>query len=555
MRKRIFWSIFAAALLASLVMASMVLAVQYRILEDRIFTELATECDLIQESLAVSKDPYAYFDSLSARDRITLVAADGTVLYDNAADPSQMENHASRPEIAAAISQGTGKSTRYSATQMVQILYYAQRLDDGTILRISVAQKSVWSMIQTAMAPAILILLLLAFASLFLSRSLARRIVSPINALDLDHPLDNTAYDELAPLLLRMDRQHKKIREQMAALTKEQREFSAVTDSMREGLILLDSADNILSINPSAANIFHASPEKISGNCILSLSRSAKIQSTMEAARKEGAGEAMLHQSGKSYLVMASVVKSDEAILGTVLLILDVTDKEEADHSRREFSANVSHELKTPLTSISGYAEIIRDGVANAEDIPRFAGKICDEATRLIALINDIMRLSQLDESIDLPKKEPVDLLAVCEDVCARLLPAAQKHGVSLAVSGEQATIRGIAGILNELVFNLVDNAIKYNVQDGSVALEVLRRDSQTLLRVSDTGIGIPKEHQPHIFERFYRVDKSHSKETGGTGLGLSIVKHSVQVHGASLELCSEPGKGTSITVTFPAEQ
>ena len=554
MRKRIFWSIFLAALLASLIMGSMVMAVQYRILEDRIFVEMATECGLIRNGLTLSEDPYTYFGNLSGENRITLVAADGTVLYDTVADPAEMGNHASRPEIATAMSQDTGKSARYSATQMARILYYAQRLDDGTILRISVAEKSVWSMIQTALAPALLILLILAIASLFLSRGVAKRIVSPINALDLDKPLDNAAYDELAPLLLRMERQHRKIQDQMVALTKEQREFSAVTDSMREGLILLDGADTILSINPSAANIFHASPTEIAGSCILSLSRSAEIQSALESARKTGTGEAGLRQSGKSYLVMANAVKNGDALLGIVLLILDVTDKEAAEHSRREFSANVSHELKTPLTSISGYAEIMRDGVAKPEDIRRFSGKIFDEATRLIALIDDIIRLSQLDESADLPGKEPVDLLSLCEDVCARLLPAAEKRSVSLSAFGTHAVVLGIPGILEELVFNLVDNAIKYNVPGGSAAAEVSVKGGLVRLQISDTGIGIAEEHQPHVFERFYRVDKSHSKKTGGTGLGLSIVKHGAEVHGASLELRSAPGQGTSITVSFPRE-
>ncbi|MEG1524853.1 MAG: ATP-binding protein [Clostridia bacterium] len=552
MKKRIFWNIFLSALTAALLMGAVVIWAQYRLFTDRIYAELASECTLIERGMTVAATEDAYFSGFSADTRITLVAADGTVLQDTASDVTNLDNHAGRPEIAAALQNGAGKITRYSSTQLTTTLYYAKRLADGRVLRISAAQKSVLGMIDAMFTPMLLILLAIMLVSVPLSRLLARRIVAPINALNLDQPLASTAYDELAPLLTRMEHQRRKIEDQMIDLTDRQREFTAVSEHMREGLLLLDGDCNILTINHSAAEIFGTSPRAVGGSYILSLNRSTALQSALDSAKANGTGEGLLQQNGRCYQLLTNAVYNARALAGMVLLILDVTAKENAERSRREFSANVSHELKTPLTSIVGYSEIMKDTVAKPEDTPRFAAKIYDEALRLIALIDDIIRLSQLDEQRSLPQKESVDLLQICQTVCTRFAASAEKAGVVLALSGSSATMQGIPKVLDEMVHNLVDNAIKYNHVGGRVTIDIVCEDGRKKLTVRDTGTGIAPEHQVHVFERFYRVDKSHSKETGGTGLGLSIVKHAAEAHGATLFLSSLPGRGTAITVSFP---
>jgi len=534
-------------------MGGAVLLIQYARFEERIFGELAAAYGYVEPGFERTSDPEAYLAALSDSNRVTLVAADGTVLFDSASDISKLENHAHRPEIAEALADGMGTSIRYSDTQLTRILYYAGRLPDGRVLRVSTTQKSVLGMLTGLLPAALLILLALTLLSILYSRLTAARIVSPINALDLDHPLGNAAYDELAPLLTRMERQRREIADRLTALSEKQREFAAVTENMREGLLLLDANDRMMTVNASAAQTFGAQPQAVIGEHIFSLDRSAALQHALESAKVGGTGEAILHRGARVYQVHASAVANGAARAGTVVLILDVTEKTAAEQSRREFTANVSHELKTPLTSISGYAEIMRDGVAKSGDVARFAGKICEEAAHLLSLIDDIIRLSRLDEQSTLPEMEQVDLRAVCEDACALLRPQADKAGVSLTVRCEDAAVRGISKILGEMAQNLIDNAIKYNRPGGSVDVLLTRGENTVTLCVSDTGIGIPEEHQARVFERFYRVERSRSKQIGGTGLGLSIVKHGAELHGAKLLLESRPGQGTRVTLTFPA--
>lgn len=552
MRQRIFWNIFLASVIAAVLLGGAVLVTQYDVFEERIFSELESECGYVSAGLLQAADENAYFASLSSKNRITLIHPDGSVAYDSEEDETTLDNHASRPEVAQALHSGTGKSSRYSETQLTRNFYYALRLDDGRILRVSTAQKSLLGMLGSLLPTMLLGFLAILVVSLFFSRYAAKRIVAPINALDLENPLGNAAYDELAPLLTNMEHQRREIATRIAALCEKQREFTAVTEHMREGLILLDSGERMLAINSSAAQTFGADAGAVIGAHVLMLNRSYALQQALERAKSGGAGESTLIKGAKTYQVLASTVQDEGVSAGTVILILDVSDKVAAEQMRREFSANVSHELKTPLTSILGYAEIMRDGVARAEDTKRFAAKIYDEASQLMSLIDDIIRLSQLDEKSSLPEKTRVDLKAVVEEVCQRLQPQAQRAEVTLTCECESAEILGIPKILEEIAQNLVDNAIKYNRHPGSVQISLKKQGETATLRVTDTGIGISEEDRPRVFERFYRADRSRSKQIGGTGLGLSIVKHSAETHGASVHLESQLGVGTTVTVAFP---
>ncbi|HAX40658.1 MAG TPA: PAS domain-containing sensor histidine kinase [Clostridiales bacterium] len=553
MKKRIFWNIFLSSLIAALLFGGAILFAQYRAFEALVVSELITECDYAQSGLLSAADEKAYLERLSSRNRLTLIATDGTVLFDSASDVTKMDNHADRPEISDAKISDSGTSSRYSSTQLLKNYYYARLLPDGRVLRVASSQSSVLGMLNRMLPAMIGVLLLILIISVFFARFSAKIIIRPINALDLENPLSNATYDELAPLLTGMERQRRENISRMEALSEKQREFTAVTENMREGFILLDASDRILAINGSASKIFGAEPSYVIGAHVLMLNRSVALQQAMEQSKKDGSGQATLIRGAYTYQVLASQVKDNLSPAGTVILILDISDRVAAEQMRREFSANVSHELKTPLTSILGYAEIMRDGVAKAEDTRRFAGKIFSEASQLMSLIDDIIRLSQLDEKTSLPEMTPIDLKEICEDVCQRLQPQAEKAGVSLNVNCARATVRGIQKILEEIVLNLVDNAIKYNTSNGSVGVTLRRNDQTVELSVSDTGIGIPEEHLSRVFERFYRVDRSRNKQIGGTGLGLSIVKHSAETLGAAVQLESRLGIGSTITVTFPA--
>ncbi|MBR7177930.1 MAG: two-component sensor histidine kinase [Oscillospiraceae bacterium] len=488
----------------------------------------------------------AFLENVEAdRFRITWIDADGTVLFDTQADQSAMENHADREEIREAMEHGSGSAVRNSSTMTEQTFYEAQRLRDGTVLRISANQASAWALMMDLLWPMILIAVLAIGLSALLARRMATKIVEPLNRLDLEQPLSNDTYDELSPLLRRINQQHLQIDAQMRKLRRKADEFIQITSHMQEGLVVLDKETNIRSINSAAMEIFRTD-EACVGGSFFQINRSNALRQTLNDALDHGHGSTVQEIEGRAYRFDMSGIKSEGNLLGAVILAVDVTEAQNAEQLRREFSANVSHELKTPLQGIIGSAELLESGLAKPEDQPRFLGHIRREASRLVALIEDIIRLSQLDEGVELPT-EPVDILALTEEVKASLQPSAEEKHVRIAVSGAGFCVVGVRRMLQEILYNLCDNAIKYNVPGGSVTVHV----ENSRLVVSDTGIGIPPEHQGCIFERFYRVDKSHSKASGGTGLGLSIVKHAAAYHKAEIQLESTPGNGTTITIQF----
>ena len=484
--------------------------------------------------------------------RITWLKADGTVLYDTRSDAGSMENHSQRQEVQDALKTGAGESSRYSATLLEKMLYYAQRLSDGTVLRLSASRVTV-GVLFLSMLPAILLVTAAAFAlSAVLAGRVSRRIVEPLNRLDLEHPLENEAYEELSPLLRRLEHQRRQIDDQLRSLRRRSEEFAQITASMTEGLVLLDERGTVLSINPAACAVFHADDSCV-GQPLLTVERDTAVSRALRDAMDTGHGETRMERGGREYQFDMTRIESDGEAVGAVLLTFDVTEQAFAERNRREFTANVSHELKTPLQGIIGSAELLESGVVQPGDVPRFVGHIRSEAQRLVTLINDIIRLSELDEGGALPS-EPVELLSLCRDTAQSLAPAAEAHNVTVSVSGEEVTVPGVRRLISEVFTNLCDNAIKYNRDGGSVSVTVSRDGGDAVVSVSDTGIGIPPEHQSRVFERFYRVDKSHSKASGGTGLGLSIVKHAVLYHHGTVEVHSVPGEGTTFTVRLPME-
>ena len=483
--------------------------------------------------------------------RLTWISAEGGVLYDTDADANQMENHAGREEFRAALETGEGSSSRYSDTMLTKTVYYAHRLSDGTVLRISVSQATAGQVALGMLQPILIVLCLSLVLSALLASRLAHSVVDPLNKLDLEHPLDNPdAYEELAPLLGRLNRQRSEIDRQMRALKQKSEEFNQIIDNMQEGLALLDDKGRVLSMNPAARRLY-AAPADYQGRPFIALERDHEINRAIEQAMDQGHGEARCQRQGREYQLDASRILCDGAPRGAVVLSFDMTEQEYAARNRREFTANVSHELKTPLQGIIGSAELIESGMVKPQDMPRFVGHIRTEAARMVTLIGDIIRLSQLDEGVEMPREE-TDLLAVCQEAAEHLQDEAQKKRVALTVEGDPARINGVRRLLYEIVFNLCDNAIKYNVENGSVRVLVKNVGDGASVAVSDTGVGIPPEDQSRVFERFYRVDKSHSKASGGTGLGLSIVKHAVQYHQGRIQLDSAPGQGTRIQVFFP---
>ena len=484
--------------------------------------------------------------------RITWLKADGTVLYDTRSDAGSMENHSQRQEVQDALKTGAGESSRYSATLLEKMLYYAQRLSDGTVLRLSASRVTV-GVLFLSMLPAILLVTAAAFAlSAVLAGRVSRRIVEPLNRLDLEHPLENEAYEELSPLLRRLEHQRRQIDDQLRSLRRRSEEFAQITASMTEGLVLLDERGTVLSINPAACTVFHAD-DSCAGQPLLTVERDTAVSRALRNAMDTGHGETRMERGGREYQFDMTRIESDGEAVGAVLLTFDVTEQAFAERNRREFTANVSHELKTPLQGIIGSAELLESGVVQPGDVPRFVGHIRSEAQRLVTLINDIIRLSELDEGGALPS-EPVELLSLCRDTAQSLAPAAEAHNVTVSVTGEEVTVPGVRRLISEVFTNLCDNAIKYNRDGGSVSVTVSRDGGNAVVSVSDTGIGIPPEHQSRVFERFYRVDKSHSKASGGTGLGLSIVKHAVLYHHGTVEVHSVPGEGTTFTVRLPME-
>ena len=544
MTSKIFRSTIFVAVVVLLCSLSVVMGVMYNHFSNVQVNQLKDEL-----SLAVTgTEQYgnAFLENVEAdRFRVTWINADGTVLYDTQADETTMENHADRQEFQDALRDGSGSSIRTSSTLTGRTLYEARRLQDGTVLRISTSQASAWTLMIGMLEPIALVAVLAIVLSAFWARRMANRIVEPLNSLDLEHPLENDIYEEITPLLRRINQQHLQISAQLHTLKQKTDEFDQITGNMQEGLVLLDGEATILSINPTAKRLF-ATGEHCVGKNFLSVETSQEMRTAVNGALDHGHGSFRGRRNGRDWQLDLNRIESEGAVVGAVVLAVDVTEALHAEQNRREFSANVSHELKTPLQSIMGSAELLESGLVKPEDTQRFIGHIRREAARLVNLIEDIIRLSQLDEGAALPM-EDVDLYRLAQEAAALLQPTAAQKQVCLTVEGRNCMIRGVRRLLHEMVFNLGENAVKYNVPGGQVRILVQDR----VLTVSDTGIGIPAEHQERVFERFYRVDKSHSKQSGGTGLGLSIVKHAAQHHHASLELSSTPGIGTTITVTF----
>lgn len=550
MTKKIFRSIVivaASVLLASLVIISSCFYEYFGRLQRQ---EMKDELYLAATAVEHGGDDYLKNIS-SGHFRLSLIAKDGSVLYDTAADAESLENHGGREEIKQALESGEGESIRYSSTLLQKTIYCAKRLDDGRVLRISVSRATVGAIAMGMISPIIAVGVGALVLSGVLASRLAKRIVEPLNRLDLEHPLDNDSYEELSPLLSRINKQRAQIAEQLAELRHRTDEFEQVTGNMKEGLVLIDTNENVLSINSAARNIFSAAEDCI-GKSFLTVDRSRDLNAAIHSAFEHGHSEIHSDKNGRTYQFDISRIDSDGNAFGAVILLFDITDRESAEKLRREFTANVSHELKTPLQGIIGSAELIESGMVKAADMPRFVGHIREEAQRLVSLVNDIIRLSQLDEGDSLPM-ERVDLLAVAEEAAADLSEAAKASNISLLAEGESVFVFGIKRLLYEVIYNLGENAVKYNVESGNVLISVAKEENSAVLTVNDSGIGIAPEHQSRIFERFYRVDKSHSKASGGTGLGLSIVKHAVQRHGGKIELESELGKGTTIRVILPA--
>lgn len=550
MTKRIFKSICIVALSVFFASVALFLGVLYNYFSGVRRSQLRMQTNLAAQG--VDNEGIGYFDGLDVTDyRITWIDADGTVLYDSRSDSVGMENHLEREEIRQALSEGMGESSRYSVTLLERSVYCARRLSDGTVLRLSVAQNTPLTLILGMMQPICIIFAVALGLSLVLAFKLSKGIVKPLNELNLDEPLNNDGYDEISPLLKRLAIQQRQIRRQEEKLRQKQSEFETVTTGMSEGIVLLNEKKIILSINPAAMRLFGADSFCV-GRYLLSVNRSLELQELLQKAGDGKHAEMRMELAGGTYQLDASPVFADGTVSGVVLLMLDVTEKEKSEQMRREFTANVSHELKTPLHTISGSAELMANGMVKQEDIREFAGRIYTEAQRMIRLVEDIIRLSHLDEGADDMKWENVDVYALAGEAIQALLPEADNAGVRIELFGESALVYGIRQLLYGIVYNLCDNAVKYNRINGSVSVTVETGENGVTLSVADTGIGIPVEHRERIFERFYRVDKSHSKEIGGTGLGLSIVKHAAKLHGASVEVDSVVEGGTTVRICFP---
>lgn len=551
MRKRVFGSIFLTAIVTLLLTAGLFLLVVHAGLTRDLRGRLAREGGYIAATVSADRDleEIKALGTLCA-DRITLVKKDGTVLYDNETPAAEMGNHGTRPEIRRAAETGVGEDSRLSETLETQTYYYALRLANGDILRIAATADSAFGALASASPWIVLVVLLALLVAALLASRLTHVFLAPIVSLDLHDPLKNEAYDELSPLLHRIDRQNRRINIQMDELRRRQAEFDDITARMDEGLVLFSSSGDILFSNNVIHQLFPQ--DKAAGN-YLTLCRDAAYVEAVEQALRGGSAHTRMEKNGRIWSLAASSVAEEGAGHAAVLLIVDVTEREQAEQQRQEFTANVSHELKTPLTSIMGYAEIIEAGIAKPTDVVPFAGKIRTEAQRLLSLIEDIIRLSQLDAGGEEIPFEPIELQPLCCTVRSRLQSKADRLGLKIECTGENATVSGQRRTLEQMVFNLADNALAYNRPNGSVTIETgTDSDGAPFVRVSDTGIGIAPADQKRVFERFYRVDKSHSKMTGGTGLGLSIVKHGAALHGAALTLDSTLNVGTRITLTFP---
>lgn len=551
MSKRIFKAMMAVTLTTLLVCMALFIAILFPYFETQLSDELRNELQYLAPN--VERDGLGYLERLGdGQNRLTLIDADGTVLFDSDADPAQMENHADRPEVIQAIAEGAGESSRYSETLTEKTINCAILLENGQVLRISSTQYSSMALLASLTPSLLLVLIFAALVAVTIAYKLSQRLTKPLNEIDLEHPQVNQApYDELKPLLRRLHHQNRQIREQIQQLQAQKRQFTAITDNMREGFLVLDADGLVLSYNSSATRLLQ--PEKpLDGHNIRDLTDEPDFLESLHGAQEGEHVESLVPLHGRICQLFANPVYQESTLTGIVLVLLDVTEQQEREGLRREFSANVSHELKTPLTSIAGIAEIMKSGMIAPADVPHFAGKIYDESQRLIQLVRDIIRISQLDENNIHDTPVPVELKKCAARNLSLLESAADAADVTLLLEGEEAVIQAVPAILDEMVYNLCENAVKYNKPGGSVTVTVRSDAAHVTLEVADTGIGIAPEHHSRVFERFYRVDKSHSKEIGGTGLGLSIVKHGAAFHHAQVELESALDKGTTVRIIFP---
>ena len=547
MQRKLFWSLVGFSVTLSLFLCVLLAGGMYLYFSQQLRTRLADEADSISRQLSRQEDAVRALQNGIFTSRVTLIDADGTVLYDNQSDFRTMENHGNRPEVTAAMADGVGWSSRTSETLGQTSIYYARKLQNGQILRLSGTEKTIMSLVDGMIGWLVLAMIVCALLASQVARPLTRVLIRPLNRINLDEPLQSDGYEELSPMLRRMDAQNQRIKTQMEKLKRQQTELNTILDSLREGLVVLDDSHRILAINPAARRILGAGDGDQTGRLLSEVNR----HETLMRLLRDPSGTGELIAAGRFYRVSASVASED---LGMVLLLQDVTEERSAEQNRQQFSANVSHELRTPLTTISGYAEMLETGLAKPEDTAALAAKIHQESLRMLSLIEDILRLSKLDEGA-VGEKQPIDLLMLAKSCVSKLSESAALQEVAVTAEGESAVVLGDRTLLEEMVLNLLDNAIKYNKRRGQVLISVGMDGAKPRLTVADTGVGIPEEHQNRVFERFYRVDKSRSKETGGTGLGLSIVKHGAQLHGAEITLKSKPDQGTTITLLFPAQK
>lgn len=540
---------FVCALVLAVGLAA-VMGILYSNFDGQMRKELSKEAAYL--AYGVERQGVDYLKNIKDKSaRITYIDQDGTVLFDNEADVSEMKNHSDRTEFQKAEKYGAGESSRYSDTLSEKTIYYALRLKDGTVLRVSGTQDSVLALVENLIFPLCGLLCLMLILSGIMASAISKRIVKPINELDLESPEENRIYEELSPLLSKIHRQNREIQNQLELAKQQQEEFALITENMQEGLIVIDKYTMILSANSSAWNLFHMD-RGCQGESVYCLDREEEFRHAIEQVLSGEHTELVLKLNGSDIQLIANPVIRDKKTEGAVVLLVNVTEKLERESLRREFSANVSHELKTPLTSISGFAEIMQGGLVKNEDIPKFAGRIYKESQRLLQLVEDVIQISQLDEEKTSYVWEPVDVYQVCKNAFESLKEKAKRLNVHLYICGERMKMEAVRTLLEEAIYNVCDNAIKYNRNDGSVSVFLTQTAQEIQIVVKDTGVGIPKEDQDRVFERFYRVDKSHSKEIGGTGLGLSIVKHAVGALKGSVILRSEEGNGTEICMKFP---
>ena len=553
MTKKIFKSTVLVSAMILILGSALVMGILYRYFGKQLDGELEKEASYL--AYGVEQSGVNYLEHLKQKDaRMTYIDASGNVLYDSQADISSMENHSDRKEFEEAVQKGHGYAERMSSTLSEKTVYYARKLTDGTVLRVAAVHSSILALMLQLLPSVIGVAIVMLILAGIAAARISAKIVKPINTLDLDHPEDNQIYEEVGPLLSRIHKQNYQIQMQLETARRNQEEFQIITENMQEGLLVIDAYTMILSGNSSVWRMFQLREPK-TGDSVYSLDRNEDFRKVVEDVLKGQHGSAMLQLDGEYVQLIANPVSRDDRVVGAVLLLVNETEKVERENLRREFSANVSHELKTPLTSISGFAEIIQDGMVQGEDVQKFAGRIYREAQRLIQLVEDTIKISQLDEGENPYEWEKVDAYAVVKNVCGNLRDIAAKKNVHLFIDGEKLIFCTVKPILEEVIYNLCDNGIKYNREDGTVSIHLQELKDSVEIRVKDNGIGIPREDCSRVFERFYRVDKSHSKAIGGTGLGLSIVKHGVTFLGGTLKMLSEEGKGTEITMTFPKER